>query len=125
MSNPRLSQFEEDDGNRSTDRRAFLQRATALVAGTAAVSLLKAQSQQPATFSCRLLRLGLQKAYRCGASNQGGCSLEKSAPVGAAIPIVFLKLREPRIGHGSGPLFAPHSSTGGNVNEKRGPLRLV
>ena len=54
MSDPRLSQFEEDDGKRSTDRRAFLQRATALVAGTAAASLLKAQSQQPVSTSAHM-----------------------------------------------------------------------
>jgi haloacetate dehalogenase len=73
MSNPRLSQFEEDDGNRSTDRRAFLQRATALVAGTAAVSLLKAQSQQPATTSASLC---------------GGFKISKIQTKGATINVV-------------------------------------
>jgi len=73
MSNPRLSQFEEDDGNRSTDRRAFLQGATALVAGTAAVSLLKAQSQQPATTSASLC---------------GGFKISKIQTKGATINVV-------------------------------------
>jgi haloacetate dehalogenase len=42
---------EKYDRNSYSDRRTFLQRATALVAGTAAARVLKAQLQQPASLS--------------------------------------------------------------------------
>jgi haloacetate dehalogenase len=55
MSDPEVLRSEKDEARcGGTDRRAFLRRATALVAGTTAAGLLRAQPQQLASSSARM-----------------------------------------------------------------------
>jgi haloacetate dehalogenase len=62
------SRFEKYDRNCYSDRRAFLQRATVLVAGTAAAELLRAEPQQPSTSAPMFDGFKVSKVQTTGAN---------------------------------------------------------